>query len=496
MRLDHFKKAKEQELAMLRKAAREQTLPAPFNGLRPDFVHHLLRPQNGLPAIIAEYKRASPSCQDIALHISPEQAASAYEAAGAGALSVLTEETFFKGSLDYLSRMTAPGLPLLRKDFIFDPLQVTATIATPASAMLLIVALTPDPVLLRDLRETAQAHGIASVVEVFTPKELELARASGARIIQVNARNLETLTVDRNACLAMGCEKESGEFWIAASGMENRLHLTQAREAGYDAVLVGTSLMRGGNPEFALRRLAGRCTPQIPLEKWPRPVLKICGLKEQQDVDAAFACGADLCGFVFDGRSPRHIQPETVAGINTHGMLRVGVFVNAPLHAVRRVMNLARLDYVQLHGSETPEYCAALPRERILKAIWPERFRENDALNIPGLEAELERFAPCVAGFVLDSGQSGGGSGRTMAHNALHALRSSRPCLLAGGLCPQNVSAAWNAVSAAPGSPFAGLDLNSGVELAPGVKDAQKIRAASAALATAAPFRNNARTGA
>ena len=104
----------------------------------------------------------------------PEEAAKQYAEAGASCLSVLTEETYFKGTLGYLKRMSAPGLPLLRKDFIFDRLQVAATAATPASALLLIVRLTPDAALLRSLREQAEAHGIDAVVEIFDEAENRL----------------------------------------------------------------------------------------------------------------------------------------------------------------------------------------------------------------------------------------------------------------------------------------------------------------------------------
>ena len=152
--------------------------------------------------------------------------------------------------------MSAPGLPLLRKDFIFDRLQVAATAATPASALLLIVRLTPDATLLRSLREQAEAHGIDAVVEIFDEADLALARESGARIIQVNARDLDTLQVDRSACLRLAerfHQAGDNEAWIAASGISVSNHLRQAVGVGYQAVLVGTSLMDGGAPGAALK---------------------------------------------------------------------------------------------------------------------------------------------------------------------------------------------------------------------------------------------------
>lgn len=209
--------------------------------------------------VIAEFKQASPSRGPICRSLTVEEAARQYVAAGAGALSILTERRFFAGELDFLGRAAAccPGTPLLRKDFIFDPLQVRATAATPAAALLLIVALTPDTALLRRLREQAESLGMQAVVEVCGKKDLVLARESGARIIQVNARDLDTLRVDRQACLELArqCPPERGEIWIAASGMDRREHLEEAARAGFSAALVGTALMQEGQPGAALRRL-------------------------------------------------------------------------------------------------------------------------------------------------------------------------------------------------------------------------------------------------
>ena len=172
---------------------------------------------------------------------------------------MLTEETYFKGHAPgYLKRMSASGLPLLRKDFIFDRLQVAATAATPASALLLIVRLTPDAALLRSCASRREAHGIDAVVEIFDEADLALARESGARIIQVNARDLDTLQVDRSACLRLAerfHQAGDNEAWIAASGISASAHLRQAAGVGYQAVLVGTSLMDGGAPGAALKGL-------------------------------------------------------------------------------------------------------------------------------------------------------------------------------------------------------------------------------------------------
>ena len=267
--LSRFARVKAEEVARLKSLKAQGRFPRAWEGLRPSFAG-ALAPKGGLPAVIAEYKRASPSRGVICEDVGVEDCALAYAGAGASALSILTEEAFFKGSLGYLARARAAlgaaglGQPLLRKDFICDALQVEATFATPASALLLIVRFTPDAGRLRDLRQLAESQGLDAVVEVFGEADLETARESGARIIQVNARDLDTFKVDRAACLALArrCPPLPGEAWIAASGVFERAHLEEAGEAGFAACLVGTALMAGGRPGEALARLLGNASAQ------------------------------------------------------------------------------------------------------------------------------------------------------------------------------------------------------------------------------------------
>ena len=252
MNLQRFIDAKQGELAALR-----ARMPEPLGAPRPDFLAALMSPPRpGLPLhVVAEFKRSSPSAGIINDRLDPADTARQYAAGGATCMSVLTEETYFTGHVRDLSAAAPAGIPLLRKDFIFSELQVRQTFATPASALLLIVALTPDAALLRDLRELAESRGIHAVVEVFTEQELELARQSGARIIQVNARNLETFRTDREEGLKLAALRAPGECWIAASAMSARPHLEAAAAAGYHAALVGTALMQGDSPLANLRRL-------------------------------------------------------------------------------------------------------------------------------------------------------------------------------------------------------------------------------------------------
>ncbi len=243
MQLERFRIAKQPELDSLR-------LHPPialYGGQRPKFIGR----RGGRLQIIAEYKRASPSQGIIDDTRSPEEVAAIYTKGGASAISVLTERKYFDGRLSYLDcvRSVSP-LPLLRKDFIFDELQVCATAATPASALLLMVALSPEPEDLRHLRETAESFGIQAVVEVGNEEELARARDSGARIIQVNNRNLETLKVDTTVTRRLIVQRHSNEVWIAASGLTSTEGLDE-----YDALLIGTALMNNPDPLSFLKRL-------------------------------------------------------------------------------------------------------------------------------------------------------------------------------------------------------------------------------------------------
>ena len=263
---DYFKKAKALEIKALERLAAAGGLPAPYPGPRPDFSEKLRRraAAQGL-AVIAEYKRASPSQGDLAPGLDAPQTALAFARGGAAAMSILTEKSRFRGRRNFITLAWEGGarlfdLPILRKDFIFDPLQVRATAALPAAALLLIVRLTPEAASLRNLRLLAESCGLQAVVEVLDEADLDLARASGANLIQVNARNFQDLSVDFNRTLNLARRRppEAGELWIAASGLSRPEELSAAAEAGFTAALVGTTLMRSGRPAEALRRLTGR----------------------------------------------------------------------------------------------------------------------------------------------------------------------------------------------------------------------------------------------
>ncbi len=251
--LDKFRAAKAAEIAKLQQLDEDDQFPEPFSGFRPSFSFALLQKKN--IAVIAEYKRASPSKGEINTSLSPGQVAAMYAEHGAAALSVLTEETYFKGNIEYLERMAVVGLPLLRKDFILDPVQVAHTATTPASAVLFIARMFNDAEELNILLDLAKDLGLESVVEVFNESDLAMAREAGSWIIQVNNRDLDTLRTDLNISARLITEKKSNEVWISASGIETAEELTLIRDLGYNAALVGTSLMQAKDPGLALGKL-------------------------------------------------------------------------------------------------------------------------------------------------------------------------------------------------------------------------------------------------
>ncbi len=214
------------------------------------FNYALRHPRRGSVALIAEVKKASPSAGVIRTDFDPVRIAKDYEAAGASALSVLTDENFFQGSLDYLRQIRAAvDLPLLRKDFIIDERQILESIECGADAILLIVAILSDSQL-KGFHELATEAGLAALVEVHDEEELERALAIDARLIGVNNRNLKTFIVDLGttetlAAQAFSKRSRDNFLLVAESGIHTRADVERVAAVGANAILVGESLMRG-----------------------------------------------------------------------------------------------------------------------------------------------------------------------------------------------------------------------------------------------------------
>ncbi len=206
--------------------------------------------------IIAEYKRRSPSKGVIRSDITASSMAGLYESGGAAAISVLTEEDYFGGSLnDLLSVRTVVECPTLRKDFIVNEYQLYETAAAGADALLLIVAALDDDALIRLRRITEEELGLDALVEVHTESEMKRALACGARLIGVNNRNLKTFEVSVDTSVELACAVPSDTVLVSESGLASKDDLQRLQTLGYKGFLIGETLMRAERPDEALRAL-------------------------------------------------------------------------------------------------------------------------------------------------------------------------------------------------------------------------------------------------
>jgi indole-3-glycerol phosphate synthase / phosphoribosylanthranilate isomerase len=368
---------------------------------------------NGFGAI-AEFKRRSPSAGDLRPDGDVAAVARAYEGAGARAMSVLVDERF-AGSVDDLrAARSATSLPLLAKGFFSTREHLAAVREAGADAALLILRDLDDATagaLLRD----ADALGLDTLVEAHDATELDRAEALGAPVIGINARDLGTFRIDRRAQLQLLERAPRNRILVAESAIESRAQAAQAELAGAHAVLIGSTLMRAPDPGAKLAELVSR------------PLVKVCGLTRQEDVDVAVEAGADLVGFILAAESPRRTDvlleaPETV--------LRVAVFVGD--------RHETDADLVQYYERENGH------RARDAVLLYGEE-RVGTVVDLPWLESDdghLERARAT--------------SGRVM---------------LAGGLDAENVAAAIAAVH-----PWA-VDSARSTEREPGIKDHDKVRA-------------------
>lgn len=204
--------------------------------------------------VIAEVKRASPSKGPLAPDLDAAEQARAYLDGGASAVSVLTEPDRFHGSLDDLSAVAALGAPALRKDFVIDPYQIWEARLAGASAVLLIVAALEEA-RLQSLHDEATAAGLSVLVEVHDDAEVAAAGRVGARIVGVNARDLRTFDLDRDAFARLRPRLPEGCLAVAESGVRNAEDVHQAADDGADAVLVGESVVLAADPRQAVADL-------------------------------------------------------------------------------------------------------------------------------------------------------------------------------------------------------------------------------------------------
>jgi indole-3-glycerol phosphate synthase/phosphoribosylanthranilate isomerase/anthranilate synthase/indole-3-glycerol phosphate synthase/phosphoribosylanthranilate isomerase len=436
---------------------------------RPRALRRALNGSTGIN-VIAEIKRASPSKGEIRQSVVPEEMARAYFRGGAVAVSVLTEEDYFDGSLDDLRAVRkAVNLPVLRKDFIIDEFQLYETAEAGADALLLIAAILSDEQLSRFRRITEEELQMDALVEVHSSEEMRRAQKAGATLIGVNNRNLETFEVFLDVSMNLAREAPEKAILISESGLSSGEDLRKLLQYGYKGFLIGEALMRATDPAAALQSLlldAG-------LEEVVR--VKICGITNLEDARMSVDAGADMLGFNFYRRSPRYIEPENARRIIEGLPVKVqsvGVFVNEENpKRVAEIADMADIDVIQLHGDESPAYCQALKERRVIKAL------RVDHDFSPTQVADYQTEAILLDTF---SAAARGGTGESFDWTiAKQARQLVSRLFLAGGLTPSNVA---NAIATV--APYA-VDACSSLEGSPGKKDERRVREFIAAARSA-----------
>lgn len=398
------------------------------------------------PAVIAEFKRRSPSKGAIRADADPAEQARAYTRAGATVLSVLTEPTRFGGSLDDLRTVRrVTDLPILEKDFVVDPYQIYEARACGADLVLLIVKLVGDR--LTELLDVVHDLGMTALVEVHDAEDLAKAHASRAALIGVNSRDLRSLTVDLEGALSLLSQVATDRFVLAESGLAGEADVRRAIRAGADGVLVGEYLMRSGDPAQAVEELrqAGKL------------FVKVCGMQSLSDCETAGQAGADAVSFVF-ADSPRRVNASLArdaAQGPAQGLERIGVFTTQGVAEILETASKARLTGIQLHGGaeslgtvseiRAAGFAVLAAVSRSADGIGERLTALSHAGAVPLLDARVGD-RPDGQGGSLDLGWARGA--------AVHARRF----VIAGGLTPETVAEAVQATGAY------GVDVSSGVE--------------------------------
>lgn len=411
------------------------------------FLQALLQPG---ARFILECKKASPSKGLIRADFNLDEIAAVY-GKYADCISVLTDQKFFQGSYSYLAQMRQKvNQPLLHKDFIIDPYQIYLGRYHGADAVLLMLSVLSDDEY-RTLAAVAHRLQMTVLTEVSDEAETLRAVALKAELIGINNRNLRDLSTDLQTSFRLAKLIPPGTPIVSESGIRENHQVRHLRKVA-KAFLVGSSLMAQADLASAVHALTlGQH--------------KVCGLTTPEQAITVAAAGGYYGGLIFYPQSPRFVSQAQAAAIIAAAPLHyVGVFVNEAIAQVALTANTLGLAAVQLHGDEDDAYLQQL--RSLLQSqvqIW-KAYRVKD---------RLPRFSDFADVVLLDSFQPGipGGTGLQFDWSLLQQQLGDKPVMLAGGLTPDNVRAAL---------PLAvtGLDMNSGLESAPGIKDPVKIATA------------------
>ncbi|WP_282110823.1 bifunctional indole-3-glycerol-phosphate synthase TrpC/phosphoribosylanthranilate isomerase TrpF [Shewanella algicola] len=408
---------------------------------------------------ILECKKASPSKGLIRPDFNVEAIADIYNHYAAG-ISVLTDEEFFQGDMDYIPRVRARVTqPIICKDFFVDPYQVKLAAHQGADAILLMLSVLDDAQY-RLLADEAAKYQLDTLTEVSNEPELQRAIDLNAPIIGINNRNLRDLSTDLATTELLAPQIPADRVVISESGIYNHQQ-TRRLNPLVDGYLVGSSIMAQDDIDLACRQLIYGNN-------------KVCGLTRIDDIAAVAKAGAVFGGLIFHPKSPRAVSAETAAQLiaqmqQQHIALNmVGVFVNEQVETIATLAQTLNLFAVQLHGNETEleidALRALLTQKQLSTQIWKAIAIDNQTGAVANKPQGADRYL-----YDSKSAEQFGGTGQTFNWQA--DIDNKADAMLAGGLTPDNVYQASQ-------QGFYGVDINSGVESAPGHKDHQKLIAA------------------
>jgi indole-3-glycerol phosphate synthase/phosphoribosylanthranilate isomerase len=431
--------------------------------------------------LILEIKRASPSKGPIHLDMDPVAQALTYRAAGAAAISVLTESRYFKGSLDDLREIGSVihDVALLRKDFLIYPEEIEISYRAGADAVLLIARILPE-MRLRVMAARCRSLGMTPFIEVRDEADmakLKTVLGDGSAVAGVNSRDLTTFTIDPLVPAAYRDRLECKAVY--ESGADSAGSCIYAGTLGYEGMLIGEAVAR--NPEKAESFVQAFSQTQADRQgkfwkavaarredKQGKPLVKICGLTQETDALKAAELGADMLGFVFS-KSPRSANEKTVKNVSEslsgeNRPLLVGVITELESRLARQSVKLARdgdLDVIQCHGDRGPEFMETLRAEGI--ACYA-AYGIADECDIDAVEKLKRNGEPRVLCDAKVNGKSGG-LGVRISEELVSRLADNSGLWLAGGISPELIDEFVEHYSVEL------IDVSSGIESAAGIKD-------------------------
>ena len=407
---------------------------------------------------ILECKKASPSKGLIREDFDLDLIASVYKNY-ASAISVLTEEKYFQGDMEYINKVREQVTqPVICKDFIVDPYQIYLARHYKADAILLMLSVLDDDAY-QAYRDTAHSLNMGVLTEVSNEHELVRAIALNAKVIGINNRDLRDLSIDLNRTKELAVKIPADRIVISESGIYNHQQVKELSQYA-NGFLVGSSIMSQPNIDRACRQL-------ILGEN------KVCGLTHARDAADVHKAGAVYGGLIFVEKSPRFVALEQARLVMLGApLMYVGIFQNEDIELIAYTAKSLGLSAVQLHGDETPKYI------KTLLTVLPKSCEIWKAHGISDTLPAFEKYN--VSKHILDTrvGTQSGGTGQVFDWSLLDSQNNNidkSTILLAGGLNPENAQQA-----ALVGC--AGLDFNSGVESAPGKKDADKLNRSFSAI--------------